>query len=171
MGKFQTQHGLNFYLDDDFYIEMIQMPNMLFKFGRYVEASELFPIFTLLIAFVYCTIIDLSIWLIIAICSVVMILSFVLSSIATLFKIPLVVPILSVFQIITKFFLDVVFVVLYSIFIVKQWYLLFIYFGIRIIIGTVMTLCFGYARKERFNNKIAEYLLKKKENKTNLINK
>lgn len=160
MKKYQTIHGLNYYLDETLYNLISINPLVFIKLNRIIEASEVFPVFILFIGFIILPLAtQVSGWMLLLMCSCLFILACFVSLTLFLFRLTFVLFFLSIFERLIALFLDFIFALLFAIFILHQWYLVFIYISIRLFLSMIMTYVFGYRIKVGFNNKVAYYLL------------
>lgn len=182
---FKTQSGLKYALDDNLYEKLVDdsrglelinkvyettgtkiisnSNTLIYKFERIIEASENFASFISFIVFTIMLFQNITALEIIAIPFIIAyILGAFLSINFILFKLPFLTNILTFYGVLSKFFINFVFILIYSLIVLKQWQTLILYIVLFIILFSLESLIFGYKVKLKFNNKVANYLINKK---------
>ena len=159
-----STHGLKYTLSDGVYLMMEEKPELFDRLNDKVEASELLPSFVSVLVYIFLAISGtVSSWYMTIVYSM---LSYFLATIvsmwATIFFIPLVTPILMVYQFLTKFFLHYVAIIIVSAFVMGMWYAGVVFVLASFIVGFVITISIGgNSQREVFYDAVAKKLYRK----------
>ncbi len=161
MSKYKSMHGLNYVVNDELYFKL-QGDTIAFRyFDNSVEMAELIPNFLLLVTYFICLFVfNLAFWYTAVICLVIFILAYPFSMLSSIYKIKPLLCCFQLFEIVTKFLVDIIAVIIITIFVFHNWIYMLIYMVIRIIFTVVLSMIYGYEKRSKLHNKIAMNLLK-----------
>ncbi|MDD4080950.1 MAG: hypothetical protein PHP02_06020 [Eubacteriales bacterium] len=158
--QYTSPHGLKSTLSDEV-VELASKESpavfdtLISKAGLIIEKAELFPSFVSVCVFIILSYKNITPYYMIVVYSLLaQFLAGFLSNILFIVNNPVSRPILAIYQILSKFLIHLVAVILVSIFVIGNWMAALIYIAGSFLLSTLLTGIVGnYLQREHFNNK------------------
>lgn len=161
MNSFVSKHGLKYTLSDQAFEMLEEKPALYEKLDAKIEAAEVFPSFVSVCVFTALTLSGYSDdWYMTVLYSMLgYVLATIVSTWATVFFIPVITPILSLYQFFSRFFVQFIVVIALSLVMLDKWYVALVYIVASAVVKIIMMFSIGgYKQREVFNDAVAKKL-------------